>query len=141
MIIIKHYSHITNWDSERYPNFHPSEKNLHCPCCGEFCFDTESFDAVQYVRTYIGKPAFINSCHRCLLHNARVGGAPLSRHKLVAFDISIIKQDKKRVLEGCIKAGFNSFGFYGTFLHVDIRKFPARWVTKEGRKTWNGLIP
>lgn len=124
----------------RWRNFAPDEPNLACPCCGEFFLDEAAMDRLQHVRDLLGRPMHINSGHRCPIHNARVGGAPLSQHKLsIAFDISLAGQDPRRLLETCREGGFSTFGFYGTFLHTDMR-VGRRWFTSAGKKTWNGLM-
>lgn len=124
----------------RWRNFAPDEPNLACPCCGEFFLDEVAMDRLQHVRDLLGRPIKINSGHRCPIHNARVGGAPMSRHKLeIAFDISLAGQDPRALFDACREAGFSTFGFYGTFLHTDTRP-GRRWFTKAGRTVWQGVI-
>lgn len=114
-----------------------SAKELSCPCCEEYYHDETVLNALQEVRDIIGKPIRINSAHRCEIHNALVGGAPMSQHKLIAVDISLHGHDRHKVLDACVQAGFNSFGFYNTFLHVDMRK-GRRWYGKGAKSSWNG---
>ena len=64
----------------------------------------------------------------------------MSQHKKIAFDISLRGHTPKDLLFACIKAGFTSFGFYQTFLHVDNRNYTAKWVSEGGKQTWNGLL-
>lgn len=138
-VLYSHYKDVP-WDSARWPNFSPDEPQLFCPCCGEFFLDTASFDKLQAVRTALGQPLHLNSGHRCPIHNARVGGAPLSQHKHIAFDISLAGHDKKALLEACRNAGFRGFGFYVTFMHVDNRQNPAHWfINKQCRAAWDGI--
>lgn len=137
-MLYRHYS-LVPWDRDRWPNFSPSEKNLHCPCCGEFFLDPVSFDTLQTMRRYLGKPMKINSGHRCLFHNAKVGGKPLSMHKRVAFDVSLYGHRLQDLLEAARKAGFHGFGYYATFLHLDMGR-PRFWYTKGGLKRWNGFL-
>ena len=64
-MIIAHYSQILNqWDKARWPNFSPSEYNLHCPCCGEFWYDPESFDSLQHVRSKIQRGSIVGTVLR-----------------------------------------------------------------------------
>jgi hypothetical protein len=136
--IYPHYS-VVPWDHSRWPNFHPAERNLHCPCCGEFYFDPNAFDALQRFRRKVGRPIHINSGHRCVLHNARVGGAPRSMHKLIAFDVAIRGHRLADLISAARKVGFQGFGFYQTFLHLDLG-CKRSWATKGGEKVWNGLL-
>lgn len=137
-MLFTHYSEIRSrlW---RWPDFAPREPNLACPCCGAFFLDEAAMDRLQAARTAAGRAFRINSGHRCPIHNARVGGAPMSRHKRIAFDISLAGHDPVDLLEACRTAGFTAFGFYRTFLHVDTRP-GRRWSTPGGRQTWNGLV-
>lgn len=137
-MIYNHYSEVP-WDKNRWPNFSPNEKNIYCPCCGEFYLDENSFDTLQRLRDIVNKPIKINSGHRCFLYNYLVGGVPRSMHKKIAFDISLKGHNKKLLLEAAKKAGFNGFGFYVTFIHLDLGR-PRRWASKGGLAIWNGLI-
>lgn len=102
--------------------------------------DTFSMDALQSVRKNLNKPVIINSGHRCFLRNALVGGRPRSAHKRIAFDISLDNQDDlEKVLYYCSNFGFKGFGFYRTFLHVDMKSV-RYWSTNGGREVWKDLI-
>lgn len=135
--MIYHHWRDAPWDSNRWPNFHPSE--LACRHCGEYYHDPASLDMYQAARTYAGVPFVVNSGHRCWRHNAAVGGAPLSMHKKLAFDTAVTHQTKGVILRALREAGFTTFGFYGTFIHTDKRP-GRRWSTKAGRQTWSGLL-
>ena len=138
-MLYDHWSQVpeSEW---RWPSFAPDEPRLACPCCGAFFLDADAMDRLQAVRNALGRPLRVNSGHRCPIHNARVGGAPLSMHKMrIAFDLDLAGHDPSRLLAACRGAGFNGFGFYATFLHVDTGR-PRRWGTKAGRKTWTGLV-
>lgn len=126
------------WHKSRWHNFHPAE--FACPCCGEMCWQPGEYDKAQRLRDLINKPVQFNSVHRCRRHNAKVGGAPKSQHKLNAFDFSM-----RRYLAGdgvkvsglqakMIEAGFRTFGLYGTFIHLDSR--PGRFWIVGGGKRW-----
>ncbi|MDE2182897.1 MAG: hypothetical protein KGJ78_07740 [Alphaproteobacteria bacterium] len=103
----------------------PSE--LACPCCGEVCFWPPALDSLEALRRRLGAALRITSGHRCALHNARVGGAPLSQHKRLAFDIALAGHDRVHLAAAARAAGFTGFGFGQTFLHLDRRARPARW--------------
>jgi len=135
-MLVKHYS-LVKWDKARWPNFSPIE--FACPHCGEFWFDAVVFDKCQFVRNYMGVPTYINSAHRCFIHNVRVGGTPTSIHKELAIDFSTRGLDLKTLNEACRKAGFTGRGYYKTFTHRDTGR-SRRWWTPGGKKAWNGLI-
>jgi len=140
-MIIKHYS-MSPWDEERWPNFHPSEKRMHCKCCGEFFYDEESFDLLQKARTIAGKPFKINSGHRCASYNKSLeksGSAKNSQHLQIAFDISTDGHDRKELYEALKEAGFTTFGFYKTFIHTDKRP-NRRWYGKGAKEIWDEAL-
>ncbi len=101
------------------PNF--TKQELSCRHCGEFYNAPRYFAALQKAREILGKPIIINSAHRCSIHNAKIGGAPLSQHKKIAFDINLKNQDRYKLLAALKQAGFTSFGLYKTFIHCDLR--------------------
>ena len=94
---------------------------------GSILIDEEALDRLEQARRLLGQPLVILSAYRDPIHNAEVGGAPLSQHKLgKAFDIRLAGLDKWQLLKVCQRAGFTGFGFYSTFLHVDTGK-PRTW--------------
>jgi hypothetical protein len=127
-MIFAHYSEVDmrHWRWEHFP---PDEPYLACPCCGQLCVHEPSMDMLQRARTLLGRPIRLNSGHRCAIHNARVGGAALSQHKKVAFDISLWSHGRRQLLSALSRAGFSTFGFYRTFVHADIRP-GRRWFSK-----------
>ena len=127
------------WDAARWPHF--SRREIACPCCGEICIWPEALDALEALRTAMNAPLHIDSAHRCALHNARVGGAPLSLHKRLAFDIALGGHDPARLLAAARAAGFTGFGFGQTFLHLDKRAHPARWFYgQRSKEQWTSVL-
>ena len=100
-----------------WPNF--SRAEVACRHCGEVLIHEPSMDALQQLRNSLG-PIRLTSAYRCPVHNALVGGAPLSQHKFGrAFDI-ILDYDKDEIHRLAEQAGFTGFGLhYKTFIHVD----------------------
>lgn len=120
----EHYSKVPRslWN---YQSFKPSEIASHGN--GSILIHFDALQKLQLARTIIGKPFIILSAYRDPIHNARVGGAPLSSHKQGhAFDISLHNQNKWHLYNVCREVGFTGFGFYNTFLHVDCGK-PRTW--------------
>lgn len=90
----------------------------------------EALDTLSAAREALDQSFRILSAYRDPLHNARVGGAPMSRHKFGdAFDIALAGHDREALREACRAAGFRGFGHYATFLHVDIwnRREWGKW--------------
>lgn len=128
------YAHWREYRGDwRWPNFSPVE--LSCRHCGEYYHDETALDSLQRARSRIGKPFVINSGHRCQAYNRTVGGAGASQHLTLAFDIQLAGHDRHSLAAACEKAGFGSFGFYKTFLHVDMRN-GHRWYGKDARRAW-----
>ena len=99
---------------------------MSCRHCGEGYDWPEFMDRLQMARDRIGQPFHILSAHRCGLHNARVGGAPLSQHLRLAVDISLRYHNRFHLRDACQRAGFTGFGYYSTFLHIDLGH-PREW--------------
>jgi len=127
-----HYSHVA-WDKARWPNFEAHE--FACNHCGQLYYWPDFFDRIQWVRTNLGLPINFNSAHRCDLHNVRVGGAPLSQHKKLAVDIDLEGHDRRELAAYCKAAGFTGFGYYNTFLHVDLGR-TRFWYGKGAKASW-----
>ncbi len=124
-----HYDQVplASW---RWPHFAPRE--IASKGDGSILIHEASLDRLEHARQLMGQPLIILSAYRDPIHNAEVGGAPLSMHKQGrAFDIRIAGLDKWQLHNACQKAGFTGFGFYQTFLHVDTGK-PRTWG-----KLWN----
>ncbi|MCP4438789.1 MAG: DUF882 domain-containing protein [Aureispira sp.] len=88
---------------------------------------------LDVIRGALGVAMNINSGYRSPEHNANVGGATNSQHKLgTASDISCSIPPRKvhAVIAGLIDAGQISqggLGLYNSFVHYDIRGSKARW--------------
>lgn len=126
------------WQAEagRWPNFAAVE--MACTCCGEVYWAPEEFDRAQNLRTALARPVSFNSTHRCWRNNARVGGAPKSQHKRIAFDFSLLRPavseaELAALQENMFAAGFGTFGLYRTFIHTDSRcgRF---WISGGGER-------
>ncbi len=110
---------------------HFNRSEFACKCgCGFSTVDVKLLEILETVRTYFGKPVTINSACRCEEHNAKVGGAKGSKHKLgIAADIVVKDTSPDEVysfLQGYLE-GTGGLGKYNTFTHVDSRTTPARW--------------
>lgn len=123
----------------RWPNFSAS-REIACHHCGEIYIHPQALDALQWARRAIGKPLVINSAHRCRWWNALIGGRPLSQHLKLAFDISLKGHDKAELLDVLRQAGFRGFGYYQTFIHVDMGR-PRFWFgSKKAKEIWQAIL-
>lgn len=128
-----------SWDAVRWPHFTARELACRCRrhCDGEYWHDPGFLDRLEALRAAMAAPLRLTSGRRCALHNADVGGAPLSRHKLaIAADIALAGHDPAQLARAARDAGFTGLGFGRTFLHVDARTRPARWHYPGGRAAW-----
>ncbi len=128
---------IIYWDTDRWPNF--SQAELECRHCGDIYIWPEFLDKLQALRDRLGKPLVILSAHRCTIHNALVGGVPLSQHLSLAVDIRLKGHDRFLLAERAKDAGFTGFGYYSTFLHLDMGR-PRHWCGgPKARTLWQQL--
>lgn len=103
----------------KWPHFKPRE--IACRGTGEIVAVPAFLGLLEELREKIGRPLTINCAYRSALHNARVGGAPMSEHKFGrAADIRCAKSERMDLLLAARAVGFTGLGFYDTFLHVDI---------------------
>lgn len=102
----------------------------------------ELIDLLCEIREHFKNPLIINSAYRCKSHNAKIGGAKLSRHTFgdaVDFTIKGVKTEHiyNYVIE---KWGDRNYGIaikrrrenpYAGFVHLDVRgDKKARWEYK-----------
>jgi len=124
----------SDWQSDRWANFTPNE--LSCRHCGQMYIWPEFLDRLQHARDDVNRPFKILSGHRCALHNARIGGAPLSQHLRLAADISTIGHNRHELFAACKRAEFHGFGFYQTFLHIDLGRSRHWFGGQKAKELW-----
>ncbi len=113
-----------------WPDFTPAE--IASRGNGSVLIVPDALDALETARQAEGNPFRVLSAYRDPIHNAKVGGAPLSRHKFGdAFDIALAGHDRDALRAACREAGFTGFGLYKTFLHVDLgpRREWGKWTS------------
>lgn len=104
-------------DAWRWNHFKPDEVASHGD--GSLLVVEGALDTLERLRTLLGRPLVILSAYRDPVHNARVGGAPLSQHKFgKAFDLRL-DYDRDMLVGLAKEAGFRGIGLYKTFVHVD----------------------
>ena len=105
--------------------FGPQE--IACRGSGRLLVVPDFLDRLDRLRSRYGRPLRVLSAYRSPAHNALVGGAPLSRHKGAdACDLSIVGEDKAVIDRLAHDVGFRGFGYYNTFIHVDMGR-PRSW--------------
>ena len=91
---------------------------------------------------FVGKKIVISSGHRCIIHNANVGGAKNSQHisyPIMAADITIKGISARNVYKALDKQfPVCGLGYYlntkkgSEFIHCDSRDYTARWLRIDG---------
>lgn len=111
------------WDDIEYF----TRDEFRCPCgrCGGFPVEPEEklVRLEDKVRRHFGRPARNSSGVRCEKHNAEVGGAPGSRHKLgkaVDFCIPGVSAAKIDAYVGSLRDVRYHYCIDGSYVHMDI---------------------
>lgn len=116
------YEHYTDVPSSAWPSDFFSPREIACKGTGEILINVPALQALDEFRRIIGVPFSPNSAYRSAYHNARIGGAPLSQHRLgTAFDIPLSIGTKEEIERIGRAVGFRGFGLkYNTFVHIDM---------------------
>lgn len=126
------------------PFFKEDEFKCRCGRCAGLPAGSPPDELVEIlttIRRHFDSPVMIRSAYRCPAHNARVGGAPKSRHLVGdAVDFVVIAIPTKEVYEFCenlpnadklgLAIKHNPTNQYAGFVHLDTRGVKARWVYK-----------
>ena len=132
MISYDHWSEVPRtWSAWPWHFFSPEE----CACTGtgKLSISDRLIGKLDILRGRLGFPLIVSSVFRTPYFNAKVGGAPRSMHLFgLAADIPIVGKDKNLILEIAKDLGFTGFGYYRTFLHVDLGR-KREW----GKGKWN----
>lgn len=113
------------WEAQgfhkRWPNF--TKQELQCKGDGSLLVHYETMDALQKLRQLYSGPIVINSYYRSEWYNRKVGGAEASYHMLGrAIDTPTLNgtlEGRMKLCHLATRAGFNGFGLYGSFTHID----------------------
>jgi len=131
MISYDHWSEVPRtWSAWPWQFFSPKE----CACkgTGKLSISDRLIGKLDLLRSRLNSPLNLSSVFRTAYHNAKVGGAPRSMHLFgLAADISIINQDRNLIHRLAKDLGFTGFGYYRTFLHVDLGR-KREW----GKEKW-----
>jgi len=98
---------------------------------------SQFLDGLQALRNQLQKPVRVLSAHRCALHNAAVGGAPLSQHLRIAVDIALYGHDRRQMLIAAREAATGGiFGIVGTALGRVAGYFEKQLNFKQEQARW-----
>ena len=90
--------------------------------------DAAALAALDDLRLRSRRRWWIASGYRSPEHNARVGGVKNSRHvEGEAFDLVVPHRDRGEFYTAAKEAGFSSFGWGNSTVHVDLRR--GKWWT------------
>ena len=127
--VYEHWSQVPRtWSAWPWKFFQPRE--IACRGTGKLTVVNGLLDRLDVLRARCGFPLIVLSAFRSPYHNAIVSGAVFSLHlKALAVDLSVVGQDKKSMERIAKEEGFTGFGYYRTFLHIDLGR-PRFWGTK-----------
>ena len=105
--------------------------------------DSQLIEVLEQIREHFGKAVHINSGYRTPAYNISIGGSPQSQHcKGTAADIRIAGVDPIQIALYAASLPFYStkggIGYYSRvglkdgFIHVDVRSWKSRWISKAG---------
>lgn len=95
---------------------------------GYYGADIEVLTMLNEVGKAMGKRLNVNSAYRPPEYNKKIGGAAGSIHmKGKALDVHMGGIDRALFVRLCKEVGFDAFGGYSSFIHVDNRGYRAVW--------------
>lgn len=116
-------------------HFSYDEEGIRCPCCDRLKIVPGFFShmkKLEKMRQELGFALIINSGYRCPAHNEAVNGSPRSWHMLFATDVRPTwgkghTHRLKAMYKVALVQKWGGIGYYGNFLHLDMRPEEARW--------------
>lgn len=122
-------------------HFSRHEFKCHCSdqglqhCRGSGPISMELVLTLEYLRHFIAeqtgqeRPIRVHSGFRCIPWNSECGGVPGSQHVLaLAADISVQGLSAHELMAIVLDVqGFNGYGEYGTFVHLDLGPSRPSW--------------
>lgn len=114
-------------------HFTPSEFYCKCPECNSskhVNMDHYFLYLLDELRELCGFPFVITSGYRCKNHPVeKAKSTPGVHNKRIAADIQVSSGAQRRaIVEGALRLGFNGIGVHEQFVHVDLRDRPTMWM-------------
>lgn len=113
---------------------HFNREELECRCgCGKFNVDLRLLERLELARGIARIPFRVNSCCRCENWNKQEGGLGDSAHLMgLAADLSARNGNERwRIIDALLRAGFVRIGVGQTFIHADVdesKPCPVIWT-------------
>jgi uncharacterized protein YcbK (DUF882 family) len=111
-------------------NFSRSEFKCKCGVCRCDTVDSKLLEILIDVRERFERSVKINSAHRCVSYNKRVGGTTKSQHLLGKAADIVVSGHSPRAIYMYLDSKYPDslgLGDYEGFTHVDSRDGKARW--------------
>lgn len=119
-----------------HSHFRVDEFRCRCGDCEFTDVHERLIEVLEHARVASGGAIHVTSGIRCLEHNARIGGARLSRHVPelyngigMAADVSsrVMDPDQLAILLARYLGVDGGIGLYSQWVHVDVRNGSAFW--------------
>ena len=115
-----------------------SHADFTCSCCGEVKVEPRLLEALEAMQTLAGRPIIIRDGYRCILRHLGMDGTTGSEHTQgKAADVGcpgLSLQQLYELAEQVPEFAHGGIGVYDDgFVHVDLRKHPARWARVRGQ--------
>jgi len=122
------------YDYTRWPNFSKAklicqETGMENPNVKQF---TNLMDSIQSLRSWYGKPMFVNSAYRSPEHRLEARKAKPGQHSIAAIDFRVPTADCHKLVAQAFKLGYTGVGINLTgsassrFIHLDQRESAPR---------------
>ncbi len=81
------------------------------------------------LRGLMASPLILTSAYRCPEHPEEIKKKKGGTHTQgIAVDIRVFGIEQIRLVKHAYDTGFRGFGIANTFLHIDLRREPAKWI-------------
>lgn len=112
--------------------FTAAEMRCNCASCRKtqdvFPVHWKLMEILERIRREVARPVHVRSGHRCLAHNAAVGGVEDSHHlRGEAADIHAFGCDARHLADLARRFGAGGVGIYEGWIHADVGPERVWW--------------